>query len=194
MTNFLIAINVLVFWAGLMWQSKPGHNVLALLNAGGLIGTQVVAGEWWRIVTANFLHLDLLHLAMNMFALMYLGKFVEHSLGTFRFSLAYIISGLGSMLVITYVDTKWITTPQVTVGASGAIMGLLGVMGAIHLVGWHSGRAKSAARELRVVLFSVGFQLVFDLINGHTSIVGHFSGLTIGFFAGLVLLSFGRRY
>jgi rhomboid protease GluP len=175
-TNFLITINILVFCAELVWQSQPGHQGMSFLNGGGLFAPRVIAGEWWRLVSANFLHLGILHLVLNMLGLMYLGKFVEDWLGTFRFSLIYAISGLGSMLAITYFDTQWPTKiPQVTVGASGAIMGLLGAMGAIHLM---------------VVFFSVALQLAFDLANGHTSIVGHFSGLIVGFIAGLVLLLF----
>jgi rhomboid protease GluP len=190
-TNFLITINVLVFCAELVWRLGLGHQGMSFLHLGGLFAPKVLAGEWWRLVTANFLHLGIVHLGLNMFGLLYLGKFVEQRLGTFRFSLAYAIAGIGSMLAITYVDTKWLTTPTVTVGASGAIMGLLGTMGAIHLIDWQGGTARSAAREFRVVLFSVGFQLVFDLTNGHTSIVGHFSGLFIGFLVGLVLLAGG---
>jgi rhomboid protease GluP len=191
-TNFLILVNVLVFCAEVVWQSMPGHQGMSFLNAGGLFAPRVLAGEWWRIVTANFLHLGIIHLLLNMLGLMYLGEFVETRLGTFRFTIAYIIAGLGSMLAITYVDTYLLKTPIVTVGASGAIMGLLGTMGAIHLLDWQGGKARSAAREFRVVLFSVGFQLVFDLANGHTSITGHFSGLIIGFLVGLLLCVGGR--
>jgi rhomboid protease GluP len=154
---------------------------------GGLFAPRVMTGEWWRIITANFLHFGIIHLLMNMLALLYLGKFVEDRLGTFRFTLLYAICGLGSMLTVTYVDLHS-PKPPLTVGASGAIMGLLGVMGAIHLLGWHQGKSKSAAREFRAVLFSVGFQFVFDLANGHTSIVGHLSGLVVGFLVGLGLL------
>ncbi len=154
---------------------------------GGLFAPRVMTGEWWRIITANFLHFGIIHLLMNMLALLYLGKFVEDRLGTFRFTLLYAICGLGSMLTVTYVDLHS-PKPPLTVGASGAIMGLLGVMGAIHLLGWQQGKSKSAAREFRAVLFSVGFQFVFDLANGHTSIVGHLSGLVVGFLVGLGLL------
>ncbi len=192
-TNFLIAINVLVFCAELGWQYKSGDRDFSLIPFGGLAAPLVLAGEWWRIVTANFLHLGILHLGMNMFALLYLGKFVEHRLGSWRYFLAYLLAGLGSMAVITYVDTKWMIQPQITVGASGAIMGMLGTMGAIHLSGWRQTKVTAAARQFQTVLFSVGFQLVFDLTNGHTSIVGHFSGLIIGFLVGLVLLQFGTR-
>jgi rhomboid protease GluP len=183
-TNFLIAINVLIFGAELFWKSPPKMSFIEL---GGLFAPQVMAGEWWRIITANFIHLGILHLLMNMLGLMWLGKFVEDSLGTFRFTLLYAICGLGSMLTITYIDLHSLK-PPVTVGASGAIMGIFGVMGAIHLLGWQKGKSKSAAREFRGVLFGVGFQLVFDLANGHTSIVGHLSGFAIGFLVGLGLL------
>jgi rhomboid protease GluP len=136
--------------------------------------------------------MGILHLGMNMVALLYLGKFVEYRLGSFRYLLAYLIAGLGSMATITYIDTYWIATPQITVGASGAIMGMLGAMGAIHLRGWRQAKVAAAGRQFQAVLFSVGFQLVFDLTNGHTSIVGHFSGLIIGFLVGLGLL-FGSK-
>ncbi len=187
MTSFLIAINVLIFIAEIFWKSSPNYRGMSFIDLGGLFAPLVISGQWWRIITANFIHLGTLHLLMNMLGLMYLGKFVEDSLGTFKFTLLYVICGLGSMMVITIVDLQSLK-PPVTVGASGAIMGLLGVMGAIHLLGWHKGKSKSAASEFRAVLFSVGFQFVFDLANGHTSIVGHLSGAAIGFLVGLILL------
>ena len=192
-TSLLIAINVLVFGAELAWQAKTGDKEFSLINWGGLTAPLVVAGEWWRIITANFLHMGILHLGMNMLALLYLGKFVEYRLGSLRYLIAYLAAGLGSMAAITYIDTRWLTDPHTTVGASGAIMGMLGTMGAIHLSGWRQAKAASAGRQFQAVLFSVGFQLVFDLTNGHTSIVGHFSGLTIGFLVGLVLVLFGTN-
>lgn len=192
-TNLLIGINVVVFCAELLWQSKSGNKDFSFIPWGGLAAPLVLAGEWWRIVTANFIHMGILHLGMNMLGLFYLGKFVEHRLGSFRYLLAYLLAGLGSMAFITYFDTRWVSQPQITVGASGAIMGMLGAMGAIHLSGWRQSKVAAAGRQFQAVLFSVGFQLVFDLTNGHTSIVGHFSGLTIGFLAGLVLLQFGTK-
>ncbi len=192
-TNFLIAINIIIFLTELIWQYKSGNQNLSFITWGGLFAPLVMSGQWWRIVTANFLHMGILHLVMNMFALFYLGKFVEYRLGSLRYLIAYSLAGLGSMATITYVDIQWMTQPHVTVGASGAIMGLLGTMAAIHLSGWRQARAVSAARQFQAVLFSVGFQLVFDLTNGHTSIVGHFSGLMMGFLVGLGLVVFGVR-
>jgi rhomboid protease GluP len=202
-TNALIAINVLVFGVELLWQVKTGHQDFntnlwvgdnnATFNLwGGLTASLVLAGQWWRIVTANFLHMGIAHLGLNMLGLFYLGKFVEHRLGSLRYLFAYLLAGFGSMAAIVYVDTK-LMTPTTTVGASGAIMGMLGTMGAIHLNGWRQSKVAAAGRQFQTVLFSVGLQLVFDITNGHTSIVGHFSGLIIGFLVGLVLLQFGTK-
>jgi rhomboid protease GluP len=192
-TNLLIAMNVLVFGAELFWQFRSGDREFSFIPWGGLAAPLVVAGQWWRIATANFLHMGILHLGMNMLALLFLGKFVEYRLGSWRYLFAYLLAGLGSMATITYIDTRWMTEPHITVGASGAIMGMLGTMGAIHLRGWRTAKVAAAGRQFQTVLFSVGFQLVFDITNGHTSIVGHFSGLIIGFLVGLVLLQFGGK-
>jgi rhomboid protease GluP len=192
-TSLLITINILIFCAELGWQYKTGDRDLSFIPWGGLYAPLVVSGEWWRIITANFLHMGILHLGMNMLALLYLGKFVEYRLGALKYFLAYLLAGIGSMALVTYVDIKWVTEPQITVGASGAIMGMLGTMGAIHLSGWRQSKVAAAGRQFQTVLFSVGFQLVFDITNGHTSIVGHFSGLIIGFLVGLVLLQFGTK-
>jgi rhomboid protease GluP len=193
-TSLLIAINVLVFCAELAWQYKAGNKQFSWIEQGGLFAPLVLSGQWWRIVSANFLHMGVLHLGMNMFALLYLGKFVEYRLGSFRYFIAYALAGLGSMAMVTYIDANFFAaSPHVTVGASGAIMGMLGTMGAIHLSGWRQAKAASAGRQFQAVLFSVAFQLVFDLTNGHTSIVGHFSGLLVGFLVGLVLARFGTR-
>jgi rhomboid protease GluP len=202
-TNLLIAINVLVFGVELWWQWKIGTKDFntnlwvgdkdATFNVwGGLTGSLVLAGQWWRIITANFLHMGIVHLGLNMLGLLYLGKFVEHRLGSIRYLFAYLVAGLGSMAVITYVDTK-LMAPNTTVGASGAIMGMLGAVGAIHLSGWQQSKVAAAGRQFQTVLFSVALQLVFDITNGHTSIVGHFSGLTIGFLVAMALLQFGDR-
>ncbi|WP_309743041.1 MULTISPECIES: rhomboid family intramembrane serine protease [unclassified Chamaesiphon] len=189
-TNLLIAVNVLVFGLELFVRARLGDDDLRIRLWGELATPLVINGQWWRIITANFLHEGILHLGMNMLALLYLGKFVEYRLGSWRYLLAYIAAGIGSMATITYISTNWLPQPP-TIGASGAIMGMLGVIGAIHLSGWRQSKVAAAGRQFQAVLFSVGFQLVFDITNGRTSIIGHFSGLTIGFLVGLLLLKFG---
>jgi rhomboid protease GluP len=189
-TNFLVWLNVGVFVAEAGWKIFSPTEQLPWIAWGGLIAPLVMHGEWWRLVSANFLHLNFIHLLMNMLGLNYLGKFVEHRLGTFWFMVAYLATGLGAMVCVTYADLLQSSTiPAVTAGASGAIMGLLGVMGAIYLVSWWRHQTTTASRELQSIGVAVGLQLLFDITNGHTSIVGHFSGLAIGLVVGLVLAS-----
>jgi rhomboid protease GluP len=189
-TNFLIWLNIGIFGAEFVWKILGQPAPLPWVVEGGVIAPLVMTGEWWRLISANFLHVNFIHLLMNMLGLNYLGKFVEQQLGTVRFLVAYALTGLGAMACVTYVDLWRATTPpSVTAGASGAIMGLLGVMGAIYLVSWWQHQTPRASRELKSIGIAVGLQLIFDLTNGHTSIVGHFSGLAIGLVVGLGLAS-----
>ena len=94
---------------------------------GALYGNWVVAyGQWWRIVTGGFEHGGLAHIAINMFSLFQLGRFVELALGPQRMLLLYLISLVGSGVAVTYFSPS-----DVTVGASGAIFGLFGGLLAI---------------------------------------------------------------
>jgi rhomboid protease GluP len=189
-TNILVWLNIAVFGAEAAWKFFTQGEQLPWIAWGGVIAPLVMVGEWWRLVSANFLHFNFIHLLMNMLGLIYLGKFVEHRLGTWRFSLAYLLTGMGAMACVTYADLlKAAEIPAVTAGASGAIMGLLGVMGAIYVVSWWRHQTTTASRELKSIGLSVGLQFLFDITNGHTSIVGHFSGLAIGLVVGLLLAS-----
>src|SRR5262249_57826104 len=88
-----------------------------------LYGPAVANGDWWRLITAAFLHANILHLGLNMLALVWLGGPVERYLGHLQYLALYLVSGLagsaGALLAAP-------TSP--TVGASGAIFGLLGAM------------------------------------------------------------------
>jgi rhomboid protease GluP len=189
-TNLLIWLNVGIFVAEIGWKIFSATEQLPWIIDGGLSAPLVVTGQWWRLISANFLHINFIHLLMNMLGLNYLGKFVEHRLGTFKLIVAYVLTGLGSMACVTYVDL-WQPSSELrrTAGASGAIMGLLGVVGAICLVSWWQHRIPVASRAMKSVGVAVGLQLLFDITNGHTSITGHFSGLAIGLIVGVVLAS-----
>jgi rhomboid protease GluP len=204
-TNSLLLINFAVFAIELWWKTRHSSELMptairhlkgeildrdlmhSFFTWGALFPEAVISGEWLRLISANFLHAGLLHLGMNLLGLSFLGKFIEQRLGTFKMAIAYIVTGLGSMCTIVYLDRLYPSNPPTaTVGASGAIMGLLGVMGAMYLIGWFRG-IKSAGQQLRQIMFAIGLQLVFDFTSGYTSIVGHYSGLTIGFVLGLLL-------
>jgi membrane associated rhomboid family serine protease len=93
----------------------------ALVRAGANVKSAVGVGEWWRLPSSVFVHVGLLHLALNMFGLWVLGKLVEQMFGSARFFAIYMVSGIGGALASYYVGG-----PGMSMGASGAVLGIMG--------------------------------------------------------------------
>lgn len=175
-TLLLIAINVIAF-AWLWFTGGPESNV-SLVEHGAIVPSYVrEQGEWWRIVTAAFLHSGLLHIGMNMFALAQIGTVVEELAGSVPMLFVYAVSLLGSGLSIVVFGGD-----AVTVGASGAIYGLFGGLIAIGLRLGEHGRT-IVVSILPVVVVNIA--LTFAIPN--ISISGHIGGLICGFLAALGL-------
>ena len=124
-TVALVALNLLVYLVTVYQGGGVGRPGGELFADWALIGAAIsVEGDWYRLVTAMFLHGSLLHLAFNMLALYWLGTIVEQALGSLRFVLVYFAAGLaGSAGALLFTDPF---TP--TVGASGAIYGIMGAL------------------------------------------------------------------
>jgi membrane associated rhomboid family serine protease len=129
-TMVLIGINVTVYLAELAAGGSANglNNEIfykgALFAHGYFHGSPGVAdGGWWRIVTAMFLHYGPIHLLLNMYSLYFAGSILETVIGRWRFALLYLVSGIaGSAGAL-------VNSPdQLTVGASGAIFGILGAL------------------------------------------------------------------
>jgi membrane associated rhomboid family serine protease len=176
----LIAANVAVFVAGLLSTSSnavAGRGGFAL--DGGLLARDVADGEWWRVITAGFLHAGMLHLLFNMLALFNLASMLEPALGAVRFVAVYFVSMLtGSFGVL-------LLSPDArTVGASGAVFGLMGAavvaQRARGIDPWSSGLGGV-----------IGINLLITFLIPGISIGGHLGGLAGGMLAGWVLLELG---
>jgi rhomboid protease GluP len=121
-----IALYVLALALGLAWT--PGFTNLltpsdiALYKLGMTGRLPVANGRWWTLITAVYLHGGLLHIAFNMLAVYQVGPLVERLFGAYRFFLIYTVSGLLGALISTLMGT------HLTVGASGAIFGLMGAL------------------------------------------------------------------
>ena len=183
-TQILILLNVLMFVAEIWLGGSTDLDVLYRL--GALYPPSVRAGEWWRLIASLFLHFGELHLMMNMFALWILGPFTEFALGFRRFTLVYLLAGIGSMEVVMLFSSGP-NGDQLTAGASGCIMGLVGATGALMLRGWLKERALVARRRLVAVVLIVAMQTVFDFLVPHVSMTAHLSGAIIGFSAAMFL-------
>jgi len=189
-TLALIAINVVAFIAegNLGFGGQPSGTIY---SKGALIGSfpglqnlGVAHGEWWRIVTGGFLHENLLHIGFNMYILYILGLQLEPALGRLKFATIYFVSllcgSLGALIV---------TPHSITVGASGAVFGIMGAF-AVEL----------RARQLPVMaggLGGIGGLIFINLIISFTlpgiSWGGHIGGLIGGTVAALVLQAGDRR-
>ncbi|MEY2475659.1 MAG: hypothetical protein QOG87_974 [Actinomycetota bacterium] len=171
-TKVLLAINVAVF--------ALTTGVPDLTNRLALFGPAVDAGQWYRVVTSGFVHAGLLHLALNMLLLYRLGEVLESALGRVRFTAIYftalLTGSFGALLL----------SPNVfTVGASGAVYGLLGALA----VGMRQRGAsvwQSGIGSLLVV------NLLFTFLVPGISIGGHLGGLAGGALLGSILLRGGR--
>ncbi len=180
MTYGLIAINVGVFLLELLMGGQINGTGNWLYENGVLFGPVVADGEWWRLVTAMFLHYGLIHLGMNMLVLFMIGPPLEEYFGHWRYGLVYLVSGLaGSAGAL-------IASPNaLTVGASGAIWGIMGA--ALVLEGrkiWVFG-----GQAMGLVVFNL---LITFAIPG-ISIGGHIGGLIGGGLCALAFSSLGRN-
>ncbi len=175
LTTALVAVNVLVF----AWVAVTGGfaSTQSLVDHGALAGVLVERGQYWRIVTAAFLHAGILHLGLNMLALYQVGSFLESLTGTVRYAVIYLVAMIGSgiaVVLFSYFD--------VTVGASGAIFGLFGALVALGL------RLGKRGRSLVMqTLPIIGLNLAFGFAVPHISNAGHIGGLISGFVAGFAV-------
>jgi rhomboid protease GluP len=146
----------------------------------------VRSGEWWRLVASLFLHWGPLHLSLNMVALWLLAPFVEFALGVRKFLLVYFLAGIGSMSLVMSVGSGP-HNQQLTVGASGCVMGLIGATGALMLRGWLRDKALTARRRLIAMFLIIGMQTLFDAVVPQVSMTAHLSGAVIGFLVTMML-------
>ena len=183
-TYALIAVNVIAFIAEIASGAPLAITFQAggsVFRAGSLFGPAVTDGDWYRLVTAGFLHAGILHIAFNMFALYILGSLLEPGIGTPRFLAVYFVSLLAGSF-----GALLLSPNSHTVGASGAIFGL---MSAAFIVARHRGVEQLAGQIGVFILINI----FFTLGVGSISVGGHFGGLIGGALCGLLIVNSERR-
>jgi membrane associated rhomboid family serine protease len=178
-TRILVGINVLIYLITVAQGAGLNNPGGSLFNKWILFGPYVEHGDWWRLVTAMFLHGFLLHLLFNMWALWVIGTVVEGALGTPRFVLLYFVSGLAGSAGALVLDP---TSP--VVGASGAIFGLFGA-GAI--LEW---RATGRIAGQFLILIAINLAITFTWSG--ISAGGHVGGLIGGLIGTAIIVGRGR--
>jgi membrane associated rhomboid family serine protease len=202
-TRVLIGLNIAVYAAELAQGAGVNANHESIYQDGALIANGaktadhslvglpagfptpdlvgVAHGDWWRLITAAFLHYGPFHLIMNMLALWWFGSLLERRIGSGRYLLLYLVSGLAGSAGALLLDP---TTP--TVGASGAIFGILGA----GLVLEQQRDYVFGGSALGIIVIN----LVFTFSIANISIGGHIGGLLGGAAATLGLSRFGRGH
>jgi len=182
-TKALIGINVAVYVAELATGGGVNGTGSTIYVKGVLFGPLLEQGEWWRLVTAAFLHYGPVHLLLNMVALYWFGSLLEERIGSGRYLLLYLVSGLaGSAGALLW--SNGFLTP--TVGASGAIFGILGA-------GFVLERQRDyvfGGSALGIIVIN----FVFTFSISGISKGGHIGGLVGGILCALGLTRFGRGH
>jgi membrane associated rhomboid family serine protease len=179
-TTALIAVNVGIYFLQLAQGASVNGDSGSIFVNGALYGPAVAAGDWYRLLSAAFLHYGPIHLGMNMLALWWIGRPLEDALGPVRYLLLYLVSGLaGSAGALIANPTG------VTVGASGAIFGILGA--AIVLERQRTYVLGGSAMTLLII------NIAFTFAVPGISIGGHLGGLAGGALAVLAFSRFGQR-
>jgi membrane associated rhomboid family serine protease len=196
-TKVLIGLNVLVFVAGLVLASQQniplsiflyGSHPRILQETGALRVEDLAQGQWWRLMTACFVHIGLLHLGMNMYSLWVLGPLLEKMWGHVRFLAIYLIAGLGGSCAMAY---SLLGDPQVPgAGASGALWGLMTALVAWIILNRRFMPPALVSGWLRQIGWVFLLNVFISFLPG-ISAAGHFGGGAAGL-AAAVLLNFGR--
>jgi membrane associated rhomboid family serine protease len=165
-TKFLSISLVVIF----LLQSIPG---LLLIDNFALFAPAVSNGQWWRLITAGFLHGSIIHLFFNVYILWMIGSQLENLLSSLKFSVIYFISLLGGSIV------SYLFSPfgSYSIGASGAIFGL---MGAMLIVGRKKGLDISQISTLLVLNVVLGF--IISGIDWRAHLGGLIAGVITSYF------------
>jgi rhomboid protease GluP len=152
----------------------------ALIDMGALFPPLVHAGQWWRLITVMFLHASLLHIALNAWALWLFGQFVETTFGRVKFLAIYFVSGF-----VASVTSYTFGNPcAVGVGASGAIVGLLGAFIAYNFRRRHLSLSQANLRwAVMIILINVLFGAAIANVDNWAHGGGLVGGVIAGTFA-----------
>ncbi len=183
-TFTLIGANVLIFAFELYRGNPESGEMLAKL--GGMWPPLVMAGAWWRLGSALFLHVNLAHLAFNMLMLLSLGRSYERRNGSWPMAVLYGLGGLlsmGAVLMLMW----WVYVPfAVLAGASGAIFALFGGQTVDMIWRWRRSGMKDDRNALITVALCLGLQAAFDNLATAVSFSAHVSGFVAGLAIGVI--------
>jgi rhomboid protease GluP len=182
-TQVIFGINAAVFLGMILaGVSLTNPTSQQLIQWGADLGQLTLGGQWWRLLTSMFLHIGIIHIALNMWCLWNLGALAESLYGRWTFAVVYLVTGIGSSLT-----SVWWHSNTVSAGASGAIFGIAGALVASFYLGEFSGASMMVGNTLRSVVTFVGYNLLFGAVSGRTDNAAHIGGLVTGLILGALI-------
>lgn len=190
MDTYIKKISILPFVSILLVTINVGLYILCLLQ-GDIVYARgclriyeiVVYRQYGRMLWSMFLHADIQHLFSNMIILFFMGSMIEKEIGHTSYAVIYMASGLGGSL-LSLAGKMAVNDPTASIGASGAIFGLDGLLLAMVLF---SRRRVENITPTRVVLM-IGLSLYSGLTGGNVDNMAHIGGLVVGFVLGMTLI------
>jgi len=177
-TPVIIALNILVYVIMISTGISPIFPQPAdMITWGAMFKPLIIEGEQWRLLTSMWLHYGIIHLAFNMYALWSIGRALEPLIGTARFSILYILAGLGGSAASLWYHTD----PAVGAGASGAVFGVYGIFGSLLTTNLIDRRVRKEL--LSSIGMFIGYNLLFGLTPGIDN-AAHIGGLLAGAIGG----------
>jgi rhomboid protease GluP len=189
-TYILLAINIVVFgWMVLHGVSAKDPTVPQLVQYGATNAYLVLGGQWWRLLTATFVHVGLLHIATNMWCLWNLGLLGEPLLGPAGLIAVYLITGIAGNLLSLFFNVVRHDYIAVGAGASGAVFGIAGILivllsnRKLPIPAFELNRLRRSVIQFAVLNLIIGFAANLTSIvriDNHAHIGGFLSGLALG--------------
>jgi membrane associated rhomboid family serine protease/Tfp pilus assembly protein PilF len=175
-----VAVYIAMVLAGISYISPTTPD---LLHWGANFGPLTLGGQWWRLLTCTFVHIGIIHIALNMWCLWELGALAETLYGPWTYAGIYLVSGLGASLT----SVAW-NPIRPSAGASGAIFGLAGALISAFYLGEFSLPRAAIRGTLRSVVIFAGYNLVFGAVSGRTDNAAHIGGLAMGLILGALMV------
>ena len=183
MTLLIIFINVMIFLLMVLsGVDMINPSAQSIHHFGGNFGPSVSSGEYWRLISANYIHIGIIHLLFNMWCLYAIGMELEALVGRIGFILLYTCSGVAGSLASFYFNYN-----SVGAGASGAIFGIAGAFTLFTLLNNEKNSISSFSGSYNPMIMFIFYNIIYGFIVPGIDNAAHLGGLAMGVFVGIFL-------
>jgi len=165
---------VMIYLAEVLCSGGLVIDMATMYNFGGLVPATVFAqGEWWRLLTAGFVHVSLTHMLLNVVVIYFIGRLLERALGSLQLAALFLVGVVSGNLFTMLLGNIFV----ISIGASG---GAFTLVGAIIFLGLREKHGGVWREEMKTMILFVGMNVVFSLFDPSIGIWAHVGGFLMG--------------